>query len=151
MNALLSENDVIFIEDLNVAGMLKNRRLSKAICELGLGKFGELLKDKATLNGKMVVEVSRWFPSSKLCRRCGYVYKGLTLSERHWECPVCGEVHDRDRNAAMNILEEGKRIIGHRMPEFKPVGESSCGRPFEKSNLRSSGSMKQEKGINSFV
>ena len=151
VNALLSKNDIIFVEDLNVAGVLKNRRLSKAICELGLGKFGEILKDKASLNGKMVVEVSRWFPSSKLCHRCGYVYKGLTLSERQWECTVCGEVHDRDRNAAVNILEEGKRIIGCCTSEFKPVGESSCGRPLEQSSLRSSGSMKQEKGIDSFI
>ena len=151
VNALLSKHDVIFMEDLNVAGMLKNRRLSKAICELGLQKFGEILKDKASLNGKMVIEVSRWFPSSKLCHRCGYVYKGLTLSERQWECPVCGAIHDRDRNAAMNILEEGKRIIGCRTPELKPVGESSCGRPLERSSLRSSGSMKQEEGIDSFV
>ena len=131
--------------------MLKNRRLSKAICELGLGKFGEILKDKASLNGKMVVGVSRWFPSSKLCHRCGYVYKGLTLSERQWRCPVCDEVHGRDRNAAMNLLEEGKRIIGCRTPEFKPVGEPACGRPLEQSSLRSSGSMKQEEKISSYV
>lgn len=150
-NSLLSKHDVILIEDLNVAGMTKNRRLSKAICELGLRKFIDMLKDKASLNGKMVVEVSRWFPSSKLCHRCGYVYKGLTLSERQWECPVCGAVHDRDLNAAMNILEEGERIIGCRTPELKPVGESSCGRPSGELDLRSSGSMKQEKGINSFV
>lgn len=151
VNTLLSKHDVIFIEDLNVAGMLKNRRLSKAICELGMGRFGNILKDKASLNGKMVVEVDRWFPSSKTCHRCGYVYKGLTLSERQWECPVCGSVHDRDLNAAANILEEGKRIIGHRMPEFKPVGESACGRPLEQSSLRSSGSMKQEEKIGSFA
>ena len=121
VNSILSENDVIFIEDLNVAGMMKNRHLAKAIGELGLRKFIDMLKDKASLNGKMVVEVSRWFPSSKLCHRCGYVYKGLVLSERQWECPVCEAVHDRDRNAAMNILEEGKRIIGCRTSELKPV------------------------------
>lgn len=151
VNALLSKNDVIFIEDLNVAGMMKNRHLAKAIGELGLRKFIGMLKDKASLNGKMVVEVSRWFPSSKLCHRCGYVYKGLTLSERQWECPVCGEAHDRDRNAAVNILEEGKRIVGCRAPEFKPVGEPACGRPLEQSSLRSSDSLKQEEKISSFV
>lgn len=151
VNVLLSKNDIIFIEDLNVAGMMKNRHLAKAIGELGLRKFIDILKAKASLNGKMVVEVSRWFPSSKLCHRCGYVYNGLTLSERRWGCPVCGSIHDRDRNAAMNILEEGRRIIGHRMPEFKPDGESSCGRPLAQSSLRSSGSLKQERGIDSFV
>lgn len=150
VNSLLSENDVIFIEGLNVAGMMKNRHLAKAIGELGLRKFIDMLKDKASLNGKMVVEVDRWFPSSKTCHKCGYVYKGLTLSERQWKCPVCGEVHDRDRNAAINILEEGKRIIGCRTPELKPDGEPHCGRPLEQSSLRSSGPMKQEKKNNSF-
>ena len=150
VNSLLSENDIIFIEDLNVAGMMKNRHLAKAIGELGLRKFIDMLKDKASLNGKMVVEVGRWFPSSKMCHRCGYVYKGLTLSERQWKCPVCGEVHNRDRNAAINILEEGKRIIGCRTPELKPDGEASCGRPSGKPDLRSSVSLKQEERINSF-
>lgn len=151
VNALLSKNDVVVIENLNVSGMMKNRHLAKAIGELGLWRFGQILKDKASLNGKTVVEVDRWFPSSKTCHECGHVYKGLTLSERQWRCPACGKVHDRDRNAALNILKEGKRIIGCRTPELKPVGESSCGRPFEKSNLRSSGPMKQEKEIDSFV
>lgn len=151
VNVLLSKNDIIFVEDLNVAGMMKNRHLAKAIGELGLRKFIDILKDKASLNGKMVVEISRWYPSSKTCHRCGYVYKNLTLNEREWKCPECGETHDRDRNAALNILEEGKRIIGLRKSEFKPVGESACGRPSGEPDLRSSDSMKQEEKINSFV
>lgn len=150
VNTLLSEYDVIFIENLNVGGMIQNHHLAKAIQELGLGKFREILKDKASLNGKMVVEVDRWYPSSKTCHKCGYVYKGLTLNERTWKCPVCGEVHDRDKNAALNILEEGKRIIGLRKPECMPDGESSCGRPFEKSNLRSSDLLKQEEITQNF-
>ena len=144
VNALLSKNDIVVIEDLNVAGMLKNRHLSKAIGELGLRKFTYILKDKASLNGKTVVEVDRWFPSSKTCHECGYVYKGLTLSERQWRCPECGTVHDRDLNAAVNILEEGKHIIGCRTPKFKPVGEATCGRPSGKPGLRSSALLKQE-------
>lgn len=123
---------------------MKNRHLSKAIGELGMRKFGQILKDKASLNGKTVVEVDRWFPSSKTCHECGYVYKGLALSERQWRCPTCGEVHDRDLNAAVNILEEGKRIIGCRTPEFKPDGEAACGRPSGKPDLRSSALLKQE-------
>lgn len=144
MNVLLSKNDIVVIEDLNVAGMMKNRHLSKAIGELGLRKFIDILKDKALLNGKTVVEVDRWFPSSKMCHECGYVYKGLTLSERQWRCPECGTVHDRDLNAAVNILEEGKHIIGCRTPEFKPDGEATCGRPSGKPGLRSSALLKQE-------
>ena len=63
------------------------------------------------LNDKFVIEVDRWFASSKMCHKCGYVYKNLTLAEREWTCPVCGERLDRDLNAAINILLEGERIM----------------------------------------
>lgn len=117
VNVLLRENDYVFMEDLNVQGMLKNHKISKAISELGFYTFKSILKDKAMLNDKLVIEVDRWFASSKTCHECGYVYKGLTLSEREWLCPVCGSKHDRDVNAAKNILAEGERIIGFRRPE----------------------------------
>lgn len=116
-NFLVKENDIIFIEDLNVSGMLKNHKLAKAIQEIGFYKFKAILKNKAINNNKIVVEVGRWLASSKTCSKCGYVYKGLTLDERKWICPICGEVHDRDINAAVNILREGERIIGCRTAE----------------------------------
>lgn len=99
------------MEDLNVSGMLKNHKLAKAIQEVGFCRFKSVLLDKSANNGKRVVFVDRFYPSSKTCSCCGYVYKSLTLKEREWKCPDCGEIHDRDLNAAMNILTEGERIL----------------------------------------
>ena len=110
VNSLLKTYDYIFMENLNVQGMLKNHKLAKAIQELGFYTFKNTLKNKAMMNDKFVIEVDRWFASSKTCHKCGYVYKGLTIGEREWTCPICGEHHDRDLNAAMNILIEGNKI-----------------------------------------
>lgn len=111
VNSLLRTYDYIFMENLNVQGMLKNHKLAKAIQELGFYAFKSTLKNKAMLNDKFVIEVDRWFASSKTCHKCGYVYKDLTLGEREWTCPICGEHHDRDLNAAVNILLEGQRML----------------------------------------
>ena len=111
VNSLLKTYDYIFMENLNVQGMLKNHKLAKAIQELGFYTFKNTLKNKAMMNDKFVIEVDRWFASSKTCHKCGYVYKNLTLGEREWSCPICGEHHDRDLNAAMNILLEGQRML----------------------------------------
>ena len=111
VNSLLRTYDYIFMENLNVQGMLRNHKLAKAIQELGFYTFKNILKNKAMLNDKFVIEVDRWFASSKTCHKCGYVYKGLTLGEREWTCPICGEHHDRDLNAAVNILLEGQRML----------------------------------------
>ena len=120
-NQLLSENQTIVMEDLNVKGMLKNHKLAKSIQELSLNRFKTILKYKAEWYGREVIEVSRWFPSSKLCGACGYRNKELTLKDREWVCPECGVVHDRDLNAAMNIRNEGIRIkIGLSSPELTP-------------------------------
>ena len=122
VNSLLRTYDYIFMENLNVQGMLKNHKLAKAIQELGFYTFKNTLKNKAMMNDKFVIEVDRWFASSKTCHKCGYVYKGLTLGEREWTCPICGEYHDRDLNAAMNILIEGNKIlVGSRTAEFTLV------------------------------
>ena len=132
------------MENLNVQGMLKNHKLAKAIQELGFYTFKNTLKNKAMMNDKFVIEVDRWFASSKTCHKCGYVYKGLTLGEREWTCPICGEHHDRDLNAAMNILIEGNKIlVGSRTTEFTlvdyPPMDDRC-----ENNLKSSDSVKQE-------
>ena len=122
VNSLLKTYDYIFMENLNVQGMLKNHKLAKAIQELGFYTFKNTLKNKAMMNDKFVIEVDRWFASSKTCHKCGYVYKGLTLGEREWTCPICGTKHDRDLNAAMNILIEGNKIlVGSRTAEFTLV------------------------------
>ena len=114
VNELLTYYDTVFMEDLNVQGMLKNHKLAKAIQEVGFYRFKQILEDKARNNYKEVVFVGRFYPSSKTCHKCGYINKELTLNDREWTCPRCGEHHDRDLNAAMNILLEGKKIIGSR-------------------------------------
>ena len=121
VNELLTYYDTVFMEDLNVQGMLKNHNLAKVIQEVGFYRFKQILEDKARNNYKEVVFVDRFYPSSKTCHNCGYVNKELTLNDREWACPVCGEHHDRDLNAAINILMEGERIIGSRTAEFTLV------------------------------
>lgn len=111
VNELLRYYDTICMEDLNVSGMLKNHKLAKAIQEVGFYRFKSVLLNKSTNNGKKVVFVDRFYPSSKTCSCCGSIYKGLTLNDREWRCPSCGKIHDRDLNAAINILTEGERIL----------------------------------------
>lgn len=111
VNELLTYFDTIFMEDLNVQGMLRNHHLAKAIQEVGFYKFKETLVNKALVNSKQVVFIDRFYPSSKTCSVCGYKKRDLKLSDREWVCPQCGTKHDRDINAAMNILLEGQRIV----------------------------------------
>lgn len=111
VNELLTYYDTIFMEDLNVEGMVKNHHLAKAIHEVGFYKFKEILVNKALVNDKKIVIIDRFYPSSKTCSCCGYKKRDLKLSDRFWVCPECGEYHDRDLNAAMNILLEGQRML----------------------------------------
>jgi putative transposase len=99
---LVKNYGVIGIEDLNVAGMVKNRHLSRAISDMGFYEFKRQLKYKAEWRGVQVVEVNRFFPSSKTCSECGLVVESLPLSVREWQCE-CGAKHDRDVNAAINL------------------------------------------------
>ena len=110
VNWLLRNYDTIYMEDLNTSGMLKSHKLAKAIQEVGFYKFKTTLQNKALQNDKKVILIGRFYPSSKTCSQCGYVHKELKLSERKWQCPDCGSYHDRDLNAALNILYEGRRI-----------------------------------------
>lgn len=111
VNKLLTSYDTIFMEDLNVQGLLRNHHLSKAISEVGFSKFKQILSTKALANGKEVISVDMFYPSSKTCSVCGYKKQDLKLSDRSWVCPQCGTKHDRDINAAVNILFEGKRML----------------------------------------
>ena len=99
------------MEDLNVKGMMKNHKLAKSMQEVGFYKFRQILEDKARNNYKQVVFIDRFYPSSKNCSNCGYKNQELKLSDRFWTCPNCREYHDRDLNAAVNILHEGERLI----------------------------------------
>ena len=110
VNRLIKNYDSIIIEDLNVQGMMKNRRLSKSIADASWSTFVGILSYKANWYGKEVLKINRFFPSSKKCHCCGFKMKELPLSIREWKCPNCDIVHDRDINAAKNIMNEGLRF-----------------------------------------
>ena len=143
-NSLIDENQVICMEDLNVKGMVKNHNLAESISEMNFGEFRRMLEYKAEWYNRSIVFVNRFYPSSKTCHACGYINKGLKLCDRQWICPQCGEVVERDYNAAMNILDEGMRIIGCSMPESKLVENPTVDEPIRSDLLKSSGSVKQE-------
>jgi len=106
---------VICVEDLNVAGMVRNRKLSRAISDVAWGETIRQLKYKASLNGGEVVQVGRFFPSSQLCSECGCKNTAVKdLSIREWACAGCGAIHNRDGNASVNILHEGLRLLNER-------------------------------------
>lgn len=111
---LIQENQLICLEDLNVEGMTKNHKLAKAILDCGFGVFIQMLKTKALMYGREVVQVGRWYASSKICNCCGHIKSDLKLSDRIYHCEECGTIIDRDLNASINILLEGKRIINQR-------------------------------------
>lgn len=109
-HALVMDYDIICLETLNVKGMVKNRKLSKAISDAAWGMFVGMLEYKAAWNDKVVARIDRFYPSSKTCNKCGWVNQGLKLKDRTWVCQN-GHKLDRDLNAAMNILDEGMRVI----------------------------------------
>ncbi len=100
---LVNRFDRIGIEDLNVAGMVKNHSLARAISDVGWAEFRTMLEYKAERAGRQVVAVNRWYPSSKTCSDCGHLLASLSLGTRHWTCPDCGSRHQRDMNAAKNL------------------------------------------------
>jgi len=107
---LVQRFDLIAIEDLNVRGMVQNHSLARSLSDASFGMFRRFLEYKAEWYGKKVAVVDRFFPSSKLCSDCGYVREHLSLSVRAWACENCGESHDRDENAARNILAAGQVV-----------------------------------------
>ena len=110
---LISENQVIISEDLAISNMIKNPHLSKAISDCSWYELTRQLTYKAEWNGRIYLKIGRYVPSSQKCSVCGYINKELKdLSIRSWVCPICGTKHDRDRNSAINILQEGLRILG---------------------------------------
>lgn len=118
---LVKENKTIIIEDLFVKGLLERTYLSKSIQELSLYEFTRHLCYKSEWNGRLLVKVDRYFPSSQICFNCGNRKSDLKLSDRMYNCDICKQSISRDYNAALNIKAEGLRLIGSRPAEFKPV------------------------------
>lgn len=142
---LVRENNIICIEDLNVKGMLKNHTLAQSIGDCSFSMIRSMLSYKCEWYGRKLVVIDRWSPSSKRCSCCGYVADSMELDVREWVCPSCHTIHDRDVNAAKNILVEGLRIldIGRELPEYKPVENPTMDDRLA-IDLKSSGSAKQE-------
>ena len=109
-NAILKTYDFVGIEDLNVSGMVKNRKLAKSISDAGWAKFVSIIEYKAKWLGKQVVKVDRFFPSTKTCSKCDFVKPKIELSERTFTCDACGYTNDRDVNASINTEKEALRI-----------------------------------------
>jgi putative transposase len=107
---LIRENQTISVESLAVKNLLQNEHLAKAIADVGWGEILRQLEYKANWYGRTLLHIDRWYPSSKTCSNCGWVLEALDLDERGWTCQECETHHDRDTNAARNILSEGLRI-----------------------------------------
>lgn len=115
--------EVVVIENLNVAGMVQNHSLAKAVAGAGMGEIARQIEYKAGWNGIEVVKADRWFASSKTCSRCGCIKAGLTLADRVFRCDDCGLVMDRDLNAARNLAALGEPVTNGGLPvELSPVG-----------------------------
>ena len=127
---LVTDFDVICVEDLNVKGMVKNHCLAKAISDASWSSFVVMLDYKCNWYGKTLVKIDRWYPSSKICSNCGHKFKELVLGIDEWTCENCGIEHDRDINAAKNILAKGFSDLSGLPIEFtgiskKPVSAES--------------------------
>jgi putative transposase len=122
---LVQENDCIVVESLNMKAMSQRLQLGKSVMDLGYGAFIAKLIYKAEWNDKTVILADKWFASSKICSVCGYKKKDLTLATRNWECPICGTSHQRDMNAALNLVNYEKNLLAGRQ-EVMPMDVSSC-------------------------
>lgn len=130
---IVKNHDIISVEDLVVKNIMKNHCLAQAMSDVSLGAFYTMLEYKAGWNDRQFVKIDRFFPSSKTCSSCGWIKQDLTLSIREWTCESCGEHHNRDINAAKNILKQGLNILSgcgmqsdtkQKQGEALPLGES---------------------------
>lgn len=136
---LVKENSIICIEDLNVKGMLKNHKLAKSIADCSFSMIRKMLEYKCQWYNRKLVVIDRWSPTSKKCNCCGHIMKDWNLGIREWDCPNCGTHHDRDINAAKNILDESMKIL-----DTVETTDSACGGDSSVVEIQSRSSMKQE-------
>ncbi|NES17768.1 MAG: IS200/IS605 family element transposase accessory protein TnpB [Symploca sp. SIO3E6] len=136
---IVDNNQVVVVESLNVKGMVRNHKLAKAISDTSWGTFVNFLSYKLEKEGKVLIEINQWFPSSKLCSNCHYQISDLPLDVRAWSCPSCGTHHDRDGNAAQNIRAEGIRLLSSSgIGEANASGEDVRPTRGRKSKMRQS-------------
>ncbi len=128
---IVHENQVVCVESLTVKNMVKNHALAKAISDVGWGEFVRQLAYKAQWYGRTLVKIDRFYPSSKTCHACKYILDALSLDIREWVCPACGVVHDRDTNAALNILAEGLSVMACGGNVRREQVRASCAVPVE--------------------
>lgn len=133
---LVRENQTIVIEDLNVSGMLGRPRLARAISDASWSGFRSMLEYKAAWHGRAVITVDRWFPSSKTCSACHLLLDSLDLAVRTWTCPGCKTEHDRDINAAKNVLAAGLAVAACG-GDVRPTRQQSARRLPAKQETRS--------------
>jgi putative transposase len=144
---LINENQIVCVESLAVKNMLKNPHLAKAIADVGWGELIRQLAYKAEWSGRTLVKIARFSPSSKTCSACQQVVEILPLEIRYWTCPACATTHDRDINAAVNILKEGLLILAEaQVSTAGQAGINACGEPVRpvRPKAKGRGSMKQE-------
>ena len=139
---IVNENQVIVSENLNVKGMLKNHKLSKSIQDASFSSFCNMIAYKALEQHRQYIKIGTFYPSSKLCHCCGFKYKGLKLEERFWTCPECGTYLDRDNNAAINILQEGLKILSRNTD-----GRSGSDKSLKPVDTRYNNTLEQESVI----
>lgn len=124
---LIRENQTVCVESLAVKNMLKNHKLAKAISDVGWSEFLRQLEYKAVWYGRTFVKIDRWYPSSKTCSGCGSLLETLTLDVREWICEACGVCHDRDINAAVNILAAGLAVVTACGGDVRPIDPKGQG------------------------
>jgi putative transposase len=125
---------VICVESLAVKNMVKNPSLAKSIADVGWGEFVRQLGYKANWYGRTLVKIDQWFPSTKTCHACKHLLADLDLVVREWVCPNCGTIHQRDHNAAKNVLAEGLSVF------------AACGESVRRAGVRASHAAPGEAG-----
>ncbi|MBT9138104.1 MAG: hypothetical protein DDT31_00651 [Syntrophomonadaceae bacterium] len=141
---MINDNQVIVLEDLAIKNMIKNHSLAQAISDVSWGSLISMLKYKAGWHNRQVIQIGRFYPSSKTCSSCSHLMDSMDLSVREWTCPACGAHHDRDVNAAKNILQQGLNILSG-------LGTKSDVKQKPKEALRVLGSVSSENTLDLLV